>query len=247
MVRHLTLEMQRMPLVLPSGSPARRRRGAPGSPRCPETPRDARPAWERPRAWAAADAAPSEVPPPPGWAGPAPAALPPPGRPPGLAGPRAAPSTPAAPAAGGEPSQQLAAAASAVPPSARSAPAGIMGGPAARAPGEAGRGRAGRAGRDRPARTQEEGQWPSGAGKGGKRRNENKNTLEGRCAPPLRLGGSWRQEDGPRCPFFPRLPPPAPLPLQRCRGCSQGLGSLSRCQPGSSVFLVSFAGGNKGW
>lgn len=83
----LTLEMQRMPLVFPSGSPCWEETRCPG---IPEVPRDPGPAWERQWAWAAADAAPSVVPPPPGWAGPAPAALPPPGRPPGLAGERAA-------------------------------------------------------------------------------------------------------------------------------------------------------------
>lgn len=243
-VSHLTLEMQRMPPALPSGSPTRRRWGDLGSPAGPG-------AAAGLGCSQCVSAAPSAVPPPPGWAGPAPGG-PAPAWPAAGIGWRARRPLHTSLAGGGEGSQ----AGSWPPPPLQClppcAPAGIMGGPPAHAPEEAGRGRAGRAGRDRPAQTQEERQYlvcVCGSEEGGKTRNENKNT--GRRTSPstaARLGGSWRQEDGPCCPLFPRPHPSHPSACpQRCQGCSRRSLLLSCCHPGSSVSLASFAGGNKGW
>lgn len=93
-VCHLTLEVPRPPLVSPSGAPHSEETGRPGIPGLPGNGSGPGPQRRRLRGTL------RSTPPPPGWAGPAPVALPPPGWPRGLAGERAAPSTPASPAAG---------------------------------------------------------------------------------------------------------------------------------------------------
>lgn len=136
----LTLEMQRTPWYHLQGLPLGRKRGAPGSPACQGAAADLG-SGQR------SSAAPSAAPPPPGWAGPAPGGPAPARRATGI-GWRARRPLHTSLAGGGEGSP----AGSWPPPPLQClppcAPAGIMGGPPADAPEEAGRGRAGRAGRD---------------------------------------------------------------------------------------------------
>lgn len=222
--------------------------------------RDPQPARERRQAWEAALAARCTLaaPPPPGWAGPPPGA----GPAAGLAGARAAPSHTSFQPGGGrrEGGERTAAGRRRLCSASLRAlpPAGIMGGPAAAdAPEEAGRGSTHRARRDRQAgrRRGARDQCPLGSREGSEGRNENKNTLEGKGA--RRQRGSGRQLKAgrwsllaflPEAPSLPLLPPlpllPSPLV---CWGCCGKTLLLFWYQPGSSVSLASFAGGNKGW
>lgn len=210
-----------MPPALPSGSPTRRRWGDLGSPAGPG-------AAAGLGCSQCVSAAPSAVPPPPGWAGPAPGG-PAPAWPAAGIGWRARRPLHTSLAGGGEGSQ----AGSWPPPPLQClppcAPAGIMGGPPAHAPEEAGRGRAGRAGRDRPAQTQEERQYLVCVCVALRRveKGEMKTkTLEGERAPPQQR--VWAAAGGrkmvPAVLFF-RGPIPPILPLARSgvRGAAEGV------------------------